>query len=164
MMQSRNTTILWMLYGFVVLTAILSVLEASVYAYMHYGLTNGYMIRRFSYYIPCFAGFIYGLTAIIMVFISNRKTKRSIPISLPKVSFIIGILIAMTFQIFTERVSDWHLNVLFDDLSKAEYMSSVQFGQLFDIVEQTTFVLRWLFIIIALLFLLYRSSKSKQRT
>lgn len=160
MIQSRYASILWILYGFVLLTAIFSVLEAAVYTYMHYGLVNGYMIRRFSYYIPCFAFIVYGITAVLLVLAANRKSKRHKPLTLPKLSLIICIIVAISFQYYTERISDWHLTVLFDDLSKAEYMSSVSFGKLFAIVEHTTLILRWAFIIFAIIFFSFKLKTS----
>lgn len=156
MKTSHYTSIIWMLYGFVFISAITAMLEAAVYAYMHYGLENGYMIRRFSYYIPCFACILYGITALIMVFISNRMIKQNKSLKLPKISFIVCMIIAISFQLLTESVSDWHLGVLFDDLSKAEYMSSVNFGKLFDVVNYTTFTLHWVSFIAALVFFSYK--------
>lgn len=162
MIKSYNTSILSMLYGFVLITAVISMLEAAVFAYMHYGLENGYMIRRFTYYIPCFAIIIYGITALFLVIIANRNLVRNRPFKLPKFTLFLLIIIAIGFQYYTERVSDWHLSVLFDDLSKTEYMSSVNFGRLFEVVEYTTLILRWFFIVMALLFFSYKLQPSSQ--
>lgn len=162
MKSSHYTSILWMIYGFVLIMAITAVLEAAVYAYMHYGLVNGYMTRRFSYYIPCFSSIIYSVTTMLLVFLANRKLKRSQPLKLPKILIVVCIIVAIGFQFFTEKVSDWHLSVLFDDLSKTEYMSSVNFGKLFDIIENTTLILRWVCIVMALLFFLYQLKTVKK--
>lgn len=164
MTQSRYSSLSFMLYGFVVITAIVSILETAVFAYMHYGLEHGYRIRRFSYYIPCFAIITYGVTAVLLALIAKRKSRTGIAPTIPKLTLILCLIIAIFLQFYTERISDWHLSILFDDLSKTEYMSSVNFGKLFDIVEYTTLILRWAFIIFGLAFFSYMLKTDKRKS
>lgn len=162
MKNQHYTSLLWMLYGFVFIMAITSILEAFLCLYMHYGLVEEFMIRRFSYYIPFFGCTIYGITGLFLLFISNKRLKKNKPLNLPKLMFGICLIIAIGFQFFTEKVSDWHLSQLFDDVSKNEYMGSLPFGKLFDIVEYTAFALRWLSIIVTAFFFFNRLNKTQK--
>ncbi|MDG5491388.1 hypothetical protein [Psychroserpens sp. SPM9] len=159
MKAQHYTYLLWLLFGFVSVSALTHLLEALVYVYMHYGLTHEYTNRRFSFYIPLFAMIIYGITLLFIGFILNENIKKKKALKLPKTGFLLVLIIAIALDFYTVKASDYHLKLLFDDKAMTEYMSTVNFGNLFDVVHYTVFALNWFVIIVAIIFCAFQLKK-----
>lgn len=154
--------LVWILFGFVFLTAVTSLLNVLIYAYMHYGFSDEFYLIHFKYYIPAFSVLIYGIVAMLLILFIRKKTKKNLltDYKISKIGWFILIILAIFLEPLTQIISDRQLENNLNDPSQTLHMSSLDIEAIFEIVDYSIRISKWT-MILALIFYFSLKSRSK---
>ena len=155
--------ILWVLFGFALISALQAVIETLIYSYFHYGLSDGFIEFHFLYYIPAFSIVITFLFSIFTILILKKKvTTFKIETSkLPWFLFFILTVIAGSLKPLTHLWSDNKIILLYDDLSKSQYLSELSFLKIFNVITYSSIGSQWFLFMLLVVNFLYLNRKSR---
>lgn len=158
---------LWIIFGITAFIAIDSLIYSITYYIFHHFLDNSYAFStKTEGYIFIIILCLY-LTATAVIAYSITKRTRSkdyiIKENIPIITFLITLIIAIFFKDLTNSASDKKLEVMFNNISKMEYMSSLNLSSVNTFLLDSMHVGKWLAIIclVIYLFILSRYSKTK---
>lgn len=161
-MKQKHTSykpILWLLFGFVLISAVHAIIETLIYCYLHYGLSDGFLDIHFQYYIPAFSVGITFIFGVIVAIILRKKIETT---KVPWFLFLILTLIAAIIKPLVHIWSDNGVMRLYDDLSKSEYLSELNLVTIFNTVKYSSIGSLWfLFILLAFYFLFLNRNSIK---
>ncbi|WP_178987869.1 hypothetical protein [Winogradskyella schleiferi] len=161
--QSIYNPILWVLFGFALISAVHAIIETLIYGYFHYGLSDGFIDIHFRYYIPAFSlvtTFIFSI--ITMLILKKKITTLKIETSkLPWLTFVSLIIIASIAKPLVQIWSDNKVMSLYDDLSKTEYLSRLNLVNIFNTIEYSSIGSLWLLFLLLVVYFLYLNRRSK---
>ena len=157
-------TMLLVLFGFVFIYAIHSILVALIYLYFHYGLSDRFLNIHFQYYLPAFTLAFTFVFSLLSVWLIVRKKEEIIDIEylkLPWFLCIITLLIAIVLKPITYKVSGHKLMLLYEDLSKFEYMSKLNFDSIFKTINYSELGSLWFLLLLLFMSFFYLNKKAK---
>ncbi len=161
--QSIYTSILWVLFGFALISAVHSLIVVCIYVYFHYGLFDGFLDIHFQYYIPAYSLGVTFLLGLIISFLLKKKisTLSISATKLPWLLFMILVIIAAVVKPVIEIWSDKNIMLLYDDLSKSEYLSRLNLVKIDNTIKYSSIGALWLLFILLLVIFLFLNRKSK---
>lgn len=160
---TKYKPVLWVLYAFVLISAVHAIIDVLIYFYFHYGLTNGFINFHFKYYIPAFS---IGVTFIFSIFTMLILKKTITPLKietskLPWVLFFILTVIAAIIKPLTHVWSDNKIMMLYEDLSKSEYLSHLNLVKIFNTITYSSIGAQWFLFMLLLVYFLFLNRKSR---
>ena len=165
-MKKKTTAyklVLWVLFGFAFISTIHAIVEALIFCYLHYGLSNGFLDIHFQYYIPAFSILMTFVLSILTI-LSIKKKLVNFDIEqskLPWFLFFIFTTIAISNSIITKQLSDQKVMLLFDDLSKSEYLGQLNLVNIFNTIKLSSLGSQWLIVILFVMATLFLKKTSK---
>ncbi|WP_296381288.1 hypothetical protein [Winogradskyella sp.] len=147
----------WLLLGFVLLKATHVFLEILINIYLIYGFSDGFVLIHFKYYLPIFSFSVTLITSIILILLLNNKW-RFWGLNMSKLStlwFILLTIITIIAQPIIQFIFDEKFKLLYNDLSKSEYLSNLNLDAIFTIKDYCLYGSEWLlFLFIATYYIL----------
>ncbi|MBT8288362.1 MAG: hypothetical protein HKN00_08920 [Flavobacteriaceae bacterium] len=165
MKQTVFSKVIWMVYGFLILSAIIAILNALVEIYFHYGLAHDFLLFHFKYYIPTFTMAIYAIAVIIGMFFISRHFQSEEKFAHKEVRivpFVVVLILAFILGPLTRYFSFRKLDQSYADLSRTDYLSSVDFAMIDQIIEQSILLAGIMSISALALFCLWNLRKSSR--
>jgi uncharacterized membrane protein len=166
MKQNLSTykIILWILFGFAVLNTANTIIKSIIYGYFHYGLSDGFLEIHFNYYVPAFSFIITFIFSFLVITFLNQKLKiwQSESSKFPAIWFLILVIIGFTIEPFILIISDQKIKVLFEDLSKSEYLGKLNFDTIFNCIDYSVFGSKGLLFILILSYSIFMLKKEKK--
>ncbi|BAO74456.1 hypothetical protein [Winogradskyella sp. PG-2] len=157
--------ILWILFGFIFISAVHAIIESLIYVYLHYGFSDKFLDIHFQYYTPAFTFILTFIFSLIILLYVRKKVSKKInleDLKYPWILSVISLIIAIVLKPIALRVSDKKLMLLYEDLSKVDYMSRLDFNTIFDAVNYSSYGSKWLLVILLIIGFLYLIKKSKE--
>ncbi len=164
MKRTIYKTILLVLFGFVFINAIHSIIVALTYFYFHYGLSDRFLNIHFQYYVPAFALVITFAFSLIIVLLFVKKKHKTVEIEhlkLPWLLFMASLLTAIVLKPIIHKISDNKIMLLYEDLSKFEYMSKLNFDSIFKTLNYSDLGSKWFLFLLLFICFLYLNKKAK---
>ncbi|WP_092465610.1 hypothetical protein [Winogradskyella thalassocola] len=157
---------LWIIYGAVALIAIDSIITSIVYYIFHLTIENNYQFSsKIKLYIFGATLGLYLLSACLLAFFITKKSRLKnykIKERLPVLPFLIAISIAITLKPLTLYFSEKKLENALDDLSKTNYMSSLNLSSINEFITNSIYICKWSTIIVLVLYLFILNSYAKK--
>lgn len=161
--QTNYKIVFWVLFGYSLISAVHAIIEALIYCYFHYGLSDGFIEIHFQYYIPAFSGIVTFIFSIFTMLVLKKKitTIKIESSKLPWFLFFIFTVIAIVTKPIAQLWSDNKIMMLYDDLSKSEYLSQLNLLKIFNTIKYSSIGSQWLLIFLLVIYVLYLNRKSK---
>jgi hypothetical protein len=141
-------SILGVLFGFLLIAAAQTIIEAIIIIYMHYGLNNDFREIHFKYYtliIGSFTAIL--LTMLIIRFIVKKNISNNtfLPSS-SKIWFVIFIII-VAIQPLIKHISSTKFIDMYNDYELTRYLSNRDINKIFDATEMNILISKWVLIL-----------------
>ncbi len=142
------------LYYALLLFAVVSLLNALIIIFMHYGIKQEYSTKYFMYFIHGFAIAIYLIIAVVFVFFLRKKDEDWPKKKIPTFLFFLVAVVAVALSHIFKYLSNQRLESYYEDLTFTNYMSKLNLNLLFDIVDHAIFVAQAITLILLGLYLI----------
>lgn len=163
--KSTYNTIILILFGVALFSATNVIIKSLIHFYFHYGLSHRFVEIHFNYYVPAFS-FVATLIFSFLTYILLKKKLQKWQNGqnqYPIVWILILIIIAIVTDPFIQIVSDKKLNLLYEDLSRYDYLSRLNFDIIFNAIDYSVYGSKWLVFIFVFIFCLYELRKQNKK-
>ncbi|WP_299100962.1 hypothetical protein [uncultured Winogradskyella sp.] len=164
-MKQKSTIykpILWLIFDFTLISALSAIMEIFIYGYFHYGLSHGFINIHFQYYVPAFSIVIAVIFSVISILLLKKKIS-SIKLKSSRFPWLLFVLLSIFAAITKPLVQNWSdkkVMLLYDDLSKADYLSQLNFVKIFNTINYSSIGALWLLVILLVCYVWFLNRKA----
>lgn len=153
--------LLWILFGFIIISIGQSCIETFIYTYSYYGFNNDFLEIHFKYYVPAFSAVVLLITSFATIYFLKKMLTKSLKVDLkfPTSALILLTVFSICISFFPKFIFDEQFEQLYSDYSKFNYLSDLDIDLVFKSIETSIFVSTWMIVLLILSYCGYLINK-----